>query len=177
MLSVVRYGNVLGSRGSVIPFWHKLIQEGATSLPITDKRMTRFWITLEQSVDFVMDAFGRMRGGEIYVPKIPSMRIEDLALALAPNMPHRYTGIREGEKLHELMVGIEDARHTLEYDDHYLIMPEIFTYNAKMLNKFLENRQGIVLPENFSYCSQTNTQWLTVEQLQKLIHPLLSVSY
>lgn len=173
IMSVVRYGNVLGSRGSVIPFWKKLIQEGASSLPITDKRMTRFWITLEQSVDFVMDAFTRMRGGEIYIPKIPSMRIVDLAEALAPGMAHTYTGIREGEKLHELMVGVEDARHTLEFEDHYMIMPEIFTYNPVLLNKFLLDRSGIPLPEDFSYCSNTNTQWLSVEQLKKIIQPFL----
>lgn len=172
-MSVVRYGNVLGSRGSVIPFWKKVIQEGGTSLPITDKRMTRFWITLEQSVDFVMDAFTRMRGGEIYVPKIPSMRIIDLAEALAPDMPHTYLGIREGEKLHELMIGIEDARHTLEFDDHYLIMPEIFTHNPVSLKKFLLGRPGTPLPEDFSYGSNTNTQWLTVEQLQHIIKPFL----
>lgn len=172
-MSVVRYGNVLGSRGSVIPFWKKVIQEGGASLPITDKRMTRFWITLEQSVDFVMDAFARMRGGEIYVPKIPSMRIIDLAEALAPGMPHTYLGIREGEKLHELMIGLEDARHTLEFDDHYLIMPEIFTHNPASLKKFLLGRPGIPLPEDFSYGSNTNTQWLTVEQLQHIIQPFL----
>lgn len=172
-MSVVRYGNVLGSRGSVIPFWKKIVDEGAKSLPITDKRMTRFWITLEQSVDFVIDAFRRMRGGEIYIPKIPSMRIEDLAKALAPNLPHTYSGIREGEKLHELMVGVEDARHTLEYEDHYMIMPEIFTHNPASLKKFLENRPGKILPDDFSYCSNTNTQWLSVEELQHTIKPFL----
>lgn len=173
-LSVVRYGNVLGSRGSVIPYWKKMIQEGAASLPITDKRMTRFWITLEQSVDFVMDAFTRMRGGEIYVPKIPSMRIIDLAQALAPGVPHTYSGIREGEKLHELMIGIEDARHTLEFDDHFLIMPEIFRDNPETLSKFLVGRPGSLLPEDFSYGSNTNTQWLAVEELQKIIQPFLN---
>lgn len=170
-LSVVRYGNVLGSRGSVIPLWKKMINEGAPSLQITDKRMTRFWITLEQSVDFVMRAFDTMRGGEIYVPKIPSMLIEDLAKALAPHIPHTYSGIREGEKLHELMIGIEDARHTVEYDDYYIIMPEIFTHHAEAKRKFLENRPGKTPPENFSYASNTNTQWLTVEQLQEIIQP------
>lgn len=173
VMSVVRYGNVLGSRGSVIPYWKKMIDEGATSLPITDKRMTRFWITLEQSVDFVIDCFTRMRGGEIYVPKIPSMRIIDLAEALAPGVPHVYTGIREGEKLHELMIGIEDARHTLEYDDHYMIMPEIFTENVLTKSKFLLERPGSNLPEDFSYGSNTNKEWLAVEQLQKIIQPFL----
>lgn len=173
-MSVVRYGNVLGSRGSVIPFWLKMIDEGVKSLPITDKRMTRFWITLDQAVDFVMKSFGRMRGGEIYIPKIPSMFIGDLAKAIAPHLAHTYTGIREGEKLNELMVGKEDARHTVEYEDHYMIMPEIFTHNPETLKKFLENRPGTPLPEDFSYCSDTNTQWLSVEQLQQFIKPFLT---
>lgn len=172
-MSVVRYGNVLGSRGSVIPFWLQLIKEGAKSLPITDKRMTRFWITLEQSVEFVIKSFGKMRGGEIFIPKIPSMYIEDLAKAVAPTLPHTYTGIREGEKLSELMVGKEDARHTIEYDDHYMIMPEIFTHNPESLKKFLENRPGKRPPEDFSYCSETNSEWLSVEQLQQIIKPFL----
>lgn len=168
-LSVVRYGNVLGSRGSVIPFWNHLIASGATSLPITDKRMTRFWITLEQSVDFVINAFNEMRGGEIFIPKIPSMRIEDLAKAIAPKLPHTYSGIREGEKLHELMVGIEDARHTFEYDKHFIIIPETYSNNKPFLEKYLEGRQGKQLPEDFSYCSNTNLEWLSVEDLQKLL--------
>lgn len=172
-LSVVRYGNVLGSRGSVIPFWEKIIASGATSLPITDTRMTRFWITIEQSVDFVINCFNRMRGGEIFVPKIPSMRIEDLAKAIAPNLSHTRTGIREGEKLHELMIGIEDARHTFEYDDYYMIAPETIIHHPASFEKFMKDRPGKPLPDNFSYTSDTNKQWLNVEQLQKLIRPLL----
>lgn len=171
-LSVVRYGNVIGSRGSVIEFWQKLIKEGAKTLPITDKRMTRFWITIEQAVDFVIKSFERTRGGEIFIPKIPSMKIEELALAMAPNLPHTYTGIREGEKLHELMVGIEDARHTVEYDDHYMIIPETYIHNQAWLERFLEKRKGKFLPENFAYTSDTNTQWLTLEQLRQLTKKL-----
>lgn len=168
-LSVVRYGNVLGSRGSVIPLWKHLVDSGAASLPITDKRMTRFWITLDQSVDFVIRSFNEMRGGEIFIPKIPSMRIEDLAKAIAPNLPHTYSGIREGEKLHELMIGIEDSRHTFEYDNHFMIVPEIYVHNQPFLKAYMEGRQGKQLPEDFSYCSNTNTEWLGIEELQKLI--------
>lgn len=169
VFSVVRYGNVLGTRGSVIPLWQSQIAAGAKSLPITDKRMTRFWITLDQAVDFVISSFNRTRGGEIYVPKIPSMRIEDLALAVGPNMKHTYSGIRAGEKLHELMIGTDDGRHTREYDDHYLIVPEIYSQTPLHLEKFLENRAGKPVSEGFMYASDTNTQWLNVEELKKLI--------
>lgn len=168
-LSVVRYGNVLGSRGSVIPYWQQLINGGAASLPITDKRMTRFWITLEQSLDFVINAFNEMRGGEIFIPKIPSMRIEDLANAMAPNLPHTYSGIREGEKLHELMIGTEDARHTFEYDKFYTIIPETYVHNEAFLKKYMEGRPGKQLAEGFSYGSDSNTEWLGIEALQKLL--------
>lgn len=167
--SVVRYGNVLGSRGSVIPLWKKLVQENAKAIPVTDLRMTRFWITLEQSVDFVMKCFGRARGGEIFVPKISSMKIADLAHAIAPDVPLTMTGIREGEKLHELMIGVEDSRHTLEFEDHYIIVPEAYVNEPDLLNKFLAGRPGKKLPEDFSYASNTNTQWLTVEELRKLV--------
>lgn len=168
-LSVVRYGNVLGSRGSVIPFWKSLVESGAVTLPITDKRMTRFWITLDQSVDFVINAFNKMRGGEIFIPKIPSMRTEDLANAIAPHLPHSYSGIREGEKLHELMIGIDDARHTFEYDNYYMIVPDMYINHPTFLKKFMEGREGKQLMDGFSYCSNTNTQWLGVEELRKLI--------
>lgn len=167
--SVVRYGNVLGSRGSVIPLWNHLVETGATSLPITDKRMTRFWITLEQSVDFVINSFNEMRGGEIFIPKIPSMHIEDLANAIAPNLSHTYSGIREGEKLHELMIGTEDSRHTLEYDNYYIIVPEMYVHNESLLKKYIEGRFGKQLPEDFSYGSNTNVDWLNVEDLRKLL--------
>lgn len=176
LLSVVRYGNVLGSRGSVLPFWKKKMDDGATSLPITDSRMTRFWITLEQSVDFVMKSFQRMRGGEIFVPKIPSMKIEDLALAISPELPHTYTGIREGEKLHEIMIGTEDSRHTREYDDHFMIIPESVSHNDHLLKRYLEGRPGKVLPNDFCYTSDTNTQWLSIDDLRKLAKPLFLTS-
>lgn len=167
--SVVRYGNVLGSRGSVIPFWEKLIAEGAKSLPITDERMTRFWITLEQSVEFVVQSFIRARGGEIFIPKIPSMKILDLAKAIAPQMAYHFTGIREGEKLHEVMFGVEDARHTVEFPDHFVIIPEIYSQDHTLKQKFLAGRQGTPLPEDFSFASNTNSQWLNLEDLRKLV--------
>jgi UDP-N-acetylglucosamine 4,6-dehydratase len=168
-LSVVRYGNVLGSRGSVIPLWKKMVENGAVSIPITDKRMTRFWITLEQSVDFVINAFNEMRGGEIFIPKIPSMRIEDLALAIAPDLPHTYLGIREGEKLHELMIGTEDSRHAYEYQKYYIIIPEIYAHNEGVLKNYLKGRKGKKLPEGFSYGSDTNSAWLSVDDLKRLL--------
>lgn len=170
--SVVRYGNVAGSRGSILPLWRKMVQEGATHLPITDKRMTRFWITLDQCVDFVISCFSHMRGGEIFVPKIPSIHIVDLAKALAENLPHEYLGIREGEKLHELMISIEDARHTIEMQDLYVILPEMFTHDAMKRKKFLNGRTGKDLPEGFAYTSDNNSQWLSVGELRKLISGL-----
>lgn len=167
--SVVRYGNVSGSRGSIIPLWQKMIAEGAKELPITDERMTRFWLTLEQSVDFVCSSFKTMRGGEIFVPKIPSIHIVDLARALSPETPHRFTGIRVGEKLHELMISVEDARHSIEFEDHYVILPEIYTHDPVRLNKFLDGRKGKKLSEGFAYTSETNTSWLSIDDLKKLV--------
>lgn len=164
-LSVVRYGNVLGSRGSIIPMWQKMIADGAKTLPITDPRMTRFWITLDHAVDFVIKCFAIAHGGEIFIPKIPSMKILDLAQAMDPNISHTITGIRPGEKLHEMLISVEDARHSLEFNDHYVIIPEIYSQNPKYLEKF----KGKSLPEDFSYASDTNTQWLSVEDLQKAI--------
>ncbi len=166
--SVVRYGNVSGSRGSIVPLWRKMLAEGAAKLPITDKRMTRFWITLEQSVDLVCTCFRYMRGGEIFVPKIPSVKIEDLAQAVAPGVPRIYLGIREGEKLHELMVSVEDARHTIEMDDYYVILPEIYSHDPQRLAKFLEGRPERRLPEGFAYASDTNVKWMNVKQLEEL---------
>lgn len=168
-MSVVRYGNVSGSRGSILPLWREMLKHGATHLPITDSRMTRFWITLEQAVDFTRTCFGEMRGGEIFVPKIPSIKIEDLAESLAPGVPHEYLGIREGEKLHELMISVEDSRHTVEMTDHYVIMPEIYMHDPMKLKKFLDGRPGKLLEDGFSYASNTNTQWLNVEQLRQII--------
>lgn len=167
--SVVRYGNVSGSRGSVVPLWRKMIAEGAVHLPVTDERMTRFWITLNQAVAFVETSFSEMRGGEIFVPKIPSIRILDLAKAVDPNIKLEFHGIREGEKLHELMIGVEDARHTIEMKDHYVILPEIYTHDVSKLEKFLDGRKGKILPDGFAYRSDTNSDWLTVEELRRLI--------
>ena len=167
--SVVRYGNVLNSRGSVIPYWKKMLAGGAKELPITDPAMTRFWITLDQAVDLVILGINEARGGEIFVPKIPSMKLVDLAEAIAPGMPHKITGIREGEKIHELMINIEDARHTIEYDTHYMIIPEIYTHRPELLAKFLKGRAGKEPPAGFSYTSDTNTDWISSEELRGLI--------
>jgi len=158
--SVVRYGNVAGSRGSVVPFFKKIKETG--TLPVTDKRMTRFWITLEQGVQFVLDNLDRMHGGEIFVPKIPSMRVIDLAKAIAPTCNIEIIGIRPGEKLHEAMIMEDDARHTVEFDDYYIIQPE-FPWWSK---KYAEG--GKILPDGFSYTSDSNVEWLTIEQLSKL---------
>ncbi|MBF0185535.1 MAG: UDP-N-acetylglucosamine 4,6-dehydratase (inverting) [Magnetococcales bacterium] len=168
MFSVVRYGNVVGSRGSVVPFFRKLLQEGATSLPITDPRMTRFWITLQQGVDFVLKNFERMQGGEIFVPKIPSVRIVDLAHAMAPGLPHQLVGIRPGEKLHEVMCPADDAHLTLEFHDHYVIKPSIVFFHAKMdYGKNQIGEQGQPVDEEFSYNSGSNPQFLNSEEIQE----------
>jgi len=167
--SVVRYGNVVGSRGSVVPFFRKILTEGATTLPITDARMTRFWITLPKGVDFVLKSFLRMHGGEIFVPRIASSFITDLAIALAPHLPQNVIGIRPGEKLHEIMCPSDDAHLTLEFSDHYLIKPTItfsiqpdFTINAL-------GEKGQPVPDGFCYDSGTNPDILTVEQIRALL--------
>lgn len=165
--AVVRYGNVVGSRGSVVPFFKKIIASGSDELPITDERMTRFWITLDAGVDLVMKGFERMSGGEIYVPKIPSMRIMDLAKAMAPNMKHKIVGIRPGEKLHEVMCPEETCRNTLEFDDHYVIMPshKFFEETSDgMINKLGE--QGKPVEDGFEYNSATNDHFLSVDELK-----------
>ena len=167
--SVVRYGNVVGSRGSVVPFFKKLVEDGAAEIPITDPRMTRFWITLEQGVEFVIKSFERMYGGEIYVPKIPSMRVVDIALALAPNLPMKVIGIRPGEKLHEVMCPSDDSHRTVEFDDHFVIMPTIkFTDSDVdyLLNPLGEN--GKVVAEGFEYSSDKNDIWLGVSDMLEL---------
>ena len=161
--SVVRYGNVVGSRGSVIPFFKKMRETG--TLPITDPRMTRFWITIEQGVKFVLYCLDSMNGGELFVPKIPSMNIIDLAKAIAPECKHDIIGIRPGEKLHEVMITEDDARHTLEFDDYYIIEPEFKWWSAE---KHMSNG-GRPVKEGFRYASDTNDRWLTVEELRKLI--------
>ncbi|KHD85831.1 UDP-N-acetylglucosamine 4,6-dehydratase (inverting) [Heyndrickxia ginsengihumi] len=162
--SVVRYGNVVGSRGSVVPFFKKIRDTG--TLPITDIRMTRFWITLDQGVQFVLDNLERMHGGEIFVPKIPSMKVVDLAKAIAPDCKTEIVGIRPGEKLHETMITEDDARHTLEFDSYYIIQPE-FPWWSETYAK-----GGKTLPENFKYTSDTNKKWLTVEELRALVKGL-----
>jgi len=164
LFSVVRYGNVVGSRGSVIPFFMKTRSKGV--LPITDPRMTRFWITLDQGVDFVIHCLERMHGGEIFVPKIPSMNVVDLARALAPECRHEVVGIRSGEKLHETMISEDDARNTLEYESYYAILPTAWDWDRK---SYLEKNGGQPCPDGFRYSSDTNNEWLTSEQLQKVI--------
>ena len=161
--SVVRYGNVVGSRGSVIPFFKKM--KGTGTLPITDPRMTRFWITLEQGVKFVLRCLELMDGGELFVPKIPSMNIMELAKAIASECKHEIVGIRPGEKLHEVMITEDDARHTLELEDYYIVEPEFKWWS----NKRHVVNGGVPAPENFRYASNTNDKWLTVEELRKLI--------
>ncbi|NEU32295.1 UDP-N-acetylglucosamine 4,6-dehydratase (inverting) [bacterium LRH843] len=160
--SVVRYGNVVGSRGSVVPFFKKMKETG--KIPITDMRMTRFWITLDQGVQFVIDNLSRMKGGEIFVPKIPSMKVTDLAKAMAPNCEIEIIGIRPGEKLHETMITEDDARRTLDYGTYFIIQPEFPWWNASVYAK-----DGKPLPDGFSYASNTNDQWLPVDGLKYLI--------
>jgi UDP-N-acetylglucosamine 4,6-dehydratase len=167
--SVVRYGNVVGSRGSVVPFFQKLIREKATEIPITDPRMTRFWITLQQAVDLVVKGFERMRGGEIYVPKIPSMKIIDLADALAPGVPTRIVGIRPGEKLHEAMFGAESSHLALEFADHYVIKPTIEYARAIDYTCNAVGEKGLSVPEGFEYSSEKNTEWLSGFQLLDML--------
>ena len=157
--SVVRYGNVMGSRGSVIPFFQQMRSTGI--LPVTDPKMTRFWITLEQAVEFVLGCLERMYGGEIFVPKIPSMNIVDLARAIAPECRLDIVGVRPGEKLHETMVPEDDARNTVEYDDCFVI-------RAPAANGSVYRNGGRPCPEGFRYSSDNNSAWLTVEQLQQL---------
>jgi UDP-N-acetylglucosamine 4,6-dehydratase len=164
--AVTRYGNVVGSRGSVVPFFRKQIAGGARELPVTDPRMTRFWITLQQGVDFVLKNFSRMQGGEIFVPKIPSMRVVDLAKAMAPNLPTKVIGIRPGEKLHEAMCPADDSHLTLEFHDHFVIKPTIrFTGNVDFtVNTVGEKGQPVA--DGFEYNSETNAVYLSVEQLR-----------
>jgi UDP-N-acetylglucosamine 4,6-dehydratase/5-epimerase len=167
--SVVRYGNVVGSRGSVVPFFQKLINEGVKELPITELEMTRFWITLEQGVKFVLKNFARMQGGEIFIPKIPSMKMVDLAKAMAPELGIKVIGIRPGEKMHEVMVPKDDSHLTLEFDDHYVIQPSIlFTKQPDFTCNALQER-GNPVQIGFEYSSQTNTKWLDEKGLMEMI--------
>ena len=167
--AVVRYGNVLCSRGSVIPYFKKLVEEGATELPITDPNMTRFWITLQEGVDFVLKNFERMQGGEIFIPKIPSMTMEKMADAVFPNMKQNVVGLRPGEKMHEAMCAEGDSHLTLEFDDHYVIQPSIqFTHNVDFRKNGL-NETGKSVELGFDYNSRDNTIWLSAEQLLEKI--------
>jgi len=167
--SVVRYGNVFGSRGSVVPLFLAARDSGV--VPITDARMTRFWITLEQGVEFVLQGFHRMRGGEVFVPRIPSMKIVDLARAIAPECRIETVGIRPGEKLHETMISEDDARHTLEYDDYYAILP---TTDELSFSRETLPAGGRPCAEGFAYTSDANRDWLTVDQLRTMLEPAVA---
>jgi len=162
---VVRYGNVAGSRGSVAPLFQKLVAEGASELPITDPRMTRFWISLDQGVDFVLSCLALTRGGEIFVPKIGSMTMPEVAEALGPGLAHRVVGIRPGEKLHEMMISGDDARMTTELFDRYVIEPQFVEYPRKPFAGDI----GRSVDDGFSYSSDTNTEWLDAEGLKTLL--------
>lgn len=166
--SVVRYGNVVGSRGSVVPFFKKLLREGAKELPITDPRMTRFWITLPQGVDFVLKNFERMQGGEIFVPKIPSMRILDLAQSLSSEAEISVIGIRPGEKLHEIMCPSDDSHLTLEFEDHYVIRPSITFMEPVDYAMNPLGERGRPVEQGFEYNSGTNPIFLSIDQLRDL---------
>lgn len=166
--SVVRYGNVVGSRGSVVPFFKKILDENGNELPITDNEMTRFWITLQQGVDFVIKNFSRMKGGEIFVPKIPSVKILDLAEAVAPGIPTKEVGIRPGEKLHETMCPHDDSHLTLEFDDHFVITPTIKFYRYVNYEVNQLGESGKFVERGFSYNSGNNPVFLDVEQIRQL---------
>ena len=164
--SVVRYGNVLGSRGSVVPYFKQLLAAKTDSLPITDERMTRFWITLQEGVDAVLSYFKRMRGGELFVPKLPSVRVVDLARVMAPDLPQKIVGIRPGEKIHEVMCPKEYAHLTLEFNDHYLIKPGIIFFSQTADYEInLLGEQGTLVSEDFEYNSATNAHFLTEHEI------------
>ncbi|UUM67336.1 UDP-N-acetylglucosamine 4,6-dehydratase (inverting) [Aeromonas veronii] len=175
IFSVVRYGNVVGSRGSVVPFFDNLIKSGASTLPITHPEMTRFWLTLQQGVDFVLSNFQRMRGGELFVPKIPSVKITDLAAAMAPTLKQEIIGIRAGEKLHEVMCPADDSFHTYEFSDYYVIAPSI-SFTSRN-NDFSVNALGetatLVAP-GFEYNSLNNQHFLSIAELQSMNQQVLS---
>jgi UDP-N-acetylglucosamine 4,6-dehydratase len=162
--SVVRYGNVMGSRGSVIPFFKKLAAEGKP-LPITDARMTRFWITLPKAVEFVIDSFDQMQGGELYVPRIPSMKLTDLVEAVAPGSETYEMGIRPGEKLHEEMISLDDSRRTLRIGDRYVVLPTIANWGFTA-------PEGEPLPDGYAYQSDTNDLWLTTDDIRTILEGL-----
>ena len=162
--SIVRYGNVAGSRGSIIPLFHNIIKNGGTELPITDYRMTRFWISLRQGVELVIKALEEAKGGETFISKIPSFKITDLAEAMLPGCKMPEIGIREGEKLHEIMVTVEDSMTTYEYDKHFIVYPQMVWSDKRKAVP-----TGKKVPEGFSYSSGNNTEWLTVEEIRELI--------
>lgn len=162
--SVVRYGNVVGSRGSVVPFFEGLLKKGVQNLPITDERMTRFLISLQQGADFVLSSLGMMIGGEIFVPKIPSIKMTDLARAMVPDRPYRVVGIRPGEKLHEIMITPEDSRQTQELSDRFVIGPSFAFWSRDDVVP-----GGKPVPEGFSYASDTNSVWLTDDEIRRMI--------
>ena len=166
--SIVRYGNVIGSRGSVVPFFRRLINSGATELPVTDIRMTRFWISLSQGVNFVLSCIAMMKGGEIFVPKIPTMRIVDMASAMAPNLPYRVVGIRPGEKLHETMITEDDARLTLNLGDRYIIKPAFRFWTDEPYR----NTGAEPVAEGFCYSSNSNPELLDAAGLRKMMAEL-----
>ena len=163
--SVVRYGNVLGSRGSVVSLFEDLLNNGADSLPITDPRMTRFWIALKRGVEFVLSSLAMMHGGEIFVPKIPSMKVVDLARTIAPDLPHRNIGIRPGEKLHEVLITEDDARTTVELEDRYIIKPAFAFWS----HEHYEAVGAKPVEDGFRYASDTNTEWLDAGGLRRLL--------
>lgn len=165
--SVVRYGNVVGSRGSVVPYFKQLIEDGENSLPVTDPRMTRFWITLQQGVDFVLKNFQRMHGGEIFVPKIPSMHITDLVESLAPGLQTNIIGIRPGEKLHEIMCPADDSHLTLEFEDHFVIQPSIQMFHPKLFKINDIGEKGAPVAQGFEYNSGSNHHFLNVDELHQ----------
>jgi len=169
--SVVRYGNVVGSRGSVVPFFQKLIEDGSNHIPVTDEEMTRFWITLREGVEFVLKNFKRMSGGEIYVPKIPSVKIMDLAKAMAPQLPVKIIGIRPGEKLHEVMCPADDSHLTIEFEDYFVISPSIVFFNRS--NEFTTNdlgESGIYVERGFDYSSGNNDHFLSISEVLEYNH-------
>lgn len=165
--SVVRYGNVAGSRGSVIPFFQKLIDSGAIELPITDDRMTRFWLKLEEAIEMVLIALDTMVGGELFVKKIPSINMVDLAKAMAPHLAIKIVGIRPGEKIHEMMISADDARKTIELDNYYIIQPDFEWWKPENLRKDVKK-----VAEDFEYHSGNNPQWLGIPQIQQLVQEL-----
>jgi UDP-N-acetylglucosamine 4,6-dehydratase len=168
--SVVRYGNVAGSRGSIIPYFISLIDGGAKELPITDKRMTRFWLTIDKAINLVLTALHTMNGGELYVPKIPSVKIIDIAKAIAPQLLLKEIGMRTGEKIHEVLISKDDMRNTIEFPHYFIITPEIS--ELFKINKKSDLSKGKKVKDGFEYNSASNNQWLSVKQIEKAINKL-----